>query len=335
MSFVSTTLERASKWEEICFPVRSVPLTDLLPAGYELLATDRRTAVVAEGSPGRFQILALQGGDYSLIPNQLLREVVDDCIAEYTLDIHYSDRGEFSITVILPETVAVGEERLYKSLIINNSYSGKSPFTIQGTALLLQPDTKARISYHRRLCNNGLMGWADDFKSLADYDGWLQAGKPRKEKGLVLAKTTNEGVSSGLQAELSVRKGVSHKRLDLEWFQPYIRGIIERFLTQTDSVTAQLYGRLSQVPVPRQVQELIVETGIPKQLAKQALGLLSKEEKLLRVQPTLWLVYNAINYSLLNSRSSLTINDRYEWDEKVLHHLATMTIGDQKPKVLV
>jgi hypothetical protein len=40
----------------------------------------------------------------------------------------------------------------------------------------------------------------------------------------------------------------------------------------------------------------------------------------------LWLVYNAINYSLLNSRSSLTITDRYEWDEKALHHLAALTV---------
>jgi hypothetical protein len=320
MTFVSTSLERASKWDQICFPVRTLQLADLLPSGYELLATDRQTAVVGESDPNRFQVFALQGKDYSLIPNQVLRQVVDRCIGDYTLDIHYSDRGEFSITIILPEQVTVGEERLYKSLIINNSYSGKTPFTIQGATLQGQPESKSRVSFYRRICSNGLTGWADDFTSLEDYFGWLRAGKPRKGPAAVQARPSRQ------QEDLLLHKKVSHKRLDMEWFEQYLSCIIGRFLEQKSSVTAQLYARLSQVSPAQQVPGLIAEVGLPKQLAKQALERLRKEEKLLRSEPTLWLVYNAINYSLLNSRSSLTINDRYEWDEKALHHLASLTV---------
>jgi hypothetical protein len=326
MSFVSTSLERANKWDEICFSVKAVPLNELLPAGYRLLATDRQTAVVGEEGPGSFQIFALQGKQYSLIPNLLLRQIIDECIADYTLDIHYSDRGEFSITIILPEKVPVGQESLYKSLIINNSYSGKTPFTIQGTALQMQPDQKIRVSFYRRLCSNGLMGWADDFTSLAEYDHWLRVGKPNKAIASTTVRDLSRYSGNKVDYEGAIHKKVSHKSIDLEWLAGYLKGIIERFLNQTTSVTALLYGRLSQHAPHGQVHELIGETGIPKQLAKQALERLRKEEKLLKVQPSLWLVYNAINYSLLNSRSSLTINDRYEWDERVLHHLASLTI---------
>ncbi len=322
MTFVSTSLERADKWDQICFPVQTQPLSSLLPEGYELLATDRQTAVVGERGPGRFEVFALQGKDYSLIPNEVIRQVVDSCVEDYTLDIHYSDRGEFSIAIILPEQVSVGEERLSKSLIINNSYSGKTPFTLQGATLQGQPAGKARISFYRSVCSNGLTGWADDFTSLEEYLGWLQVGRPRRIREMPPAgRLSSSGEKDGLLA-----KKIPHKRLDMEWFGEYVSGIIRRFMTQESSVTAQVYGRLAQTAPVSQVPGLITEMGIPKQLARQAVERLRKEEKLLRTDSNLWLVYNAVNYSLLNSRSSLTITDRYEWDEKALHHLAALTV---------
>ena len=321
MTFVSTSLERASKWDQICFPVRTLPLTDLLPEGYELLATDRQMAVVGESDPGRFQVFALQGKDYSLIPNQLIRKVVDSCIEDYTLDIYYSDRGEFSITIILPEQVSVGEERLFKSLIINNSYSGKTPFTLQGATLQGQPESKARISFYRSVCSNGLTGWADDFTSLDEYLGWLRAGRPKRVRETAVAGP----LLASKDRDVLLAKKIPHKRLDMEWFGQYVSGIIGRFLVQESSVTAQVYSRLAKATPASQAPGLIAELGIPKQLARQALERLRKEDKLLRTESNLWLVYNAINYSLLNSRSSLTITDRYEWDEKALHHLAALT----------
>jgi hypothetical protein len=323
MTFVSTSLERASKWDEICFPVRTLPLTGLLPAGYELLATDRQTAVVGESGPGRFRVFALQGKDYSLIPNGVIRQVIDGCIEDYTLDIYYSDRGEFSITIILPEQVHVGEERLFKSLIINNSYSGKTPFTLQGATLQGQSAGKARVSFYRSVCSNGLTGWADDFASLEEYLGWLRAGRPKRVRETV---ATGAGpVAAGAPKDGLLAKKIPHKRLDMDWFGQYVSGIIRRFLAQQSSVTAQVYSRLAQATPADRAPGLIAEVGIPKQLARQAAERLRKEEKLLRTESNLWLVYNAINYSLLNSRSSLSITDRYEWDEKALHHLAALT----------
>jgi hypothetical protein len=312
MSIVSTSLERANQWDQICFPVHTLPLAQILPSNYELLASDRQTAIVGEGEPGSFQVFALQGKDYSLIPNKVLREVVDSCIPDYKLDIHYSDRGEFSIAIILPQPVRIGEEQVYKTLILNNSYTGKTPFTIQGTTLKDERTSKARISFYRQLCANSLMGWADDFSSLEQYQSWLGSGqRPIINNSLVNPTSV-------------VHKKISHKKLDLSWFEQYLKEVISSFLSQHTSVTAQVHSQLTQISPPKQVQELIVETGIPKQLAKIAMERLRKEEKMLKTEPTLWLVYNAINYSLLNSRSSLTIGDRYELDKKALHHLAAL-----------
>ena len=71
MSDRSTTLERSSQWEEICFPVSAVQLSTLLPKEYILLANDRRMAIVGETEKGRKHIYALQSEEYSLIPNSL------------------------------------------------------------------------------------------------------------------------------------------------------------------------------------------------------------------------------------------------------------------------
>lgn len=314
MTIVSTSLERVNQWEQICFPVHTLPLSQLLPARYELLATDRQTAIVGESDPGSFQVFALQGKDYSLIPNKILQEVVNSCITDYTLDIHFSERGEFSIAIILPQSVSIGQEKVYKSLILNNSYTGKTPFTIQGTTLKDEQGGKARVSFYRQLCANSLMGWADDFNSLEQYQYWLGSGQKQKTSNFDIDTTS------------VVHKKISHKKLDLSWFAHYLKEVINSFLSQTNSVTAQVHSLLTQVSPPKQVQELMVETGIPKQLAKIAMERLRKEEKLLQTEANLWLVYNAINYSLLNSRSSLTISDRYELDKKALHHLAALTL---------
>ncbi len=314
MTVVSTSLERANKWEQICFPVLTLPLAQLLPAQYELLATDRQTAIVGESEPGSFQVFALQGKDYSLIPNKVLQEVIDSCIADYSLNIHFSGRGEFSIAIILPQPVQIGQEQVYKTLILNNSYTGKTPFTIQGTTLKEDPGGKTRVSFYRQLCANSLMGWADDFSSLEQYQSWLGSGKRGKVSHFDMDTTSVEP------------KKISHKKLNLFSFEQYLKEVINSFLSQTSSVTAQVHNLLTQVSPPKQVQELIVETGIPKQVAKIAMERLRKEEKLLKTESSLWLVYNAINYSLLNSRSSLTISDRYELDKKALHHLAALAL---------
>jgi hypothetical protein len=325
MTFVSTDLEKVSGWDEICFPVQTVTLSSLLSEEYELLASDRQMAVVGETGIRHKSIFALQSKDYSLIPNQLIRSVIDECMQDYSLDIRYTTQGEFSITIILPDRVNMGSEQLYKSLIINNSYNGKTPFTIQGTSIRMRTEKSVRVSYYRKLCSNGLMGWVDDFMNMEDYLNWLAAGQPKKYTDSVQHRTTIEEKEFTDKDKL-LQKRVSHKGLKTEWFREYLTKELQNFLNQPSSLTAQVYKRLEDKPVSENIGQIIEDTQLPKMLARQAMDRLRKEEKILGVKPNLWLLYNAINYALFNSRSSLTINDRYKLDESTLHQLSTQTI---------
>jgi hypothetical protein len=244
---------------------------------------------------------------------------------EYSLDVRYTTQGEFSITIILPDKVSIGSEQLYKSIIINNSYNGKTPFTIQGTAIRMGKERSVRVSYYRRICSNGLMGWVDDFMSMENYLNWLLAGQPKKYRDS-LKQQVSIGENKYEEKDELFQKRFSHKGLKTEWFREYLTKELQNFLHQPSSLTAQVYKRLANNPVYEDIGPMITDTGLPKMLARQALERLRKEERLLRVKPNLWLVYNAINYALFNSRSSLTINDRYRLDESALHHLSTQTI---------
>jgi hypothetical protein len=325
MTFISTSLEQVHTWEDICFPVEAVQLTSLLPEGYELLASDRQTAIIGETRVGHKDIFALQSKEYSLIPNELIRSTIDDCLSDYSLDIRYTTQGEFSITIILPDKVSIGSEQLYKSIIINNSYNGKMPFTIQGTSIRLHDEKRVRISYYREICSNGLMGWVDDFMSMQDYLNWLAAGQPKKYKNSLQHQVTIENKQHQQKEEL-LQKRFSHKGLKIEWFKEFLINELQKFLNYPSSLTALVYQRLADCSFSKDTGLMITDTGIPKMLAKQAQDRLRKEEKLLGVKPNLWLVYNAVNYALFNSRSSLTINDRYRLDESALHYLTTQTI---------
>ena len=57
-----------------------------------------------------------------------------------------------------------------------------------------------------------------------------------------------------------------------------------------------------------------------------ALERLAHEETLLGAEANLWLAYNAANYALFNSKSSLAINDRYRQDELLFHRFAEMAM---------
>jgi len=41
-------VSRSDQWDAICFPVRTEPLQNLLPAGYYVDASDRQKVVIAE-----------------------------------------------------------------------------------------------------------------------------------------------------------------------------------------------------------------------------------------------------------------------------------------------
>jgi hypothetical protein len=219
----------------------------------------------------------------------------------------------------------MGSEQLYKSLIINNSYNGKMPFTIQGTSIRMHKENRVRISYYREICSNGLMGWVDDFMSMQDYLSWLAAGQPKKYKDSLPHQVSIEQ-KPYLQKEELLQKRFSHKGLKSEWLKELLTKELQNFLNQPSSLTTQVYNRLANNQVSENLGQIIEDTQLPKMLTRQALDRLRKEEKLLGVKPNLWLVYNAINYALFNSRSSLTINDRYKMDESALHHLSMQTI---------
>jgi hypothetical protein len=180
MSTQSTNLEKATSWDSICFPVQEEKLQELLPGSYKLLPSDRQRAIVGYMPDGTKHIFALQSDEYTLISNEFLHSVVDSVASDYNLDTRFTSRGDFCINIILPDIIKVGKERIYKNLIINNSYTGKSPFNIQGSSIESTNEEKVKVSYYRQICANGLMGWADEFMTYEEYFNWLANGQPKK-----------------------------------------------------------------------------------------------------------------------------------------------------------
>jgi hypothetical protein len=342
MSAQSILLDRASQWDTICFPVSVQPLADLLKDQYAV-PSDRATAVVGEITPGQPRIFALQSNEYTLIPNSLLREVADEQLPGHKLSATYNSRGEFCLSLIMPDQIneiATGaksqvHDRLFRSLIINNSYSGKAPFTLQGSAQWEKEQvgtfSKMRVSYFREVCTNGLMGWADDYYTLDEYLAWLAKGKPtthRKVKEIKpaeLVEVTERRIQR--EQEILVERKFQHKGLNLDIFKKHLEQAFQQFLRQSDSLTAKVYAQLSREAVlPADREKLFADTKLPKMLARAALERLEYEEQLLNTPANLWLAYNAANYALFNNRSSLTINDRFRQDEQLFHHFADLAL---------
>ncbi|MBT9394413.1 hypothetical protein KLP40_14675 [Hymenobacter sp. NST-14] len=338
----SVILDRSLLWDPICFPVERQPLSQLLPEDVKLLPSDRQTAIVGEMTPGQSSIFALQSKDYTLIPNALIRKVAESVFPDHQLDVRYTSRGDFSISLILPEEINITSQagdttvsdRLQKTMIINNSYHGKTPFTLQGTALAEHVESivssAMRVSYYRLVCQNGLMGWADDYMSLDDYLQWLANGKPKKYKDAKQVRehglTERRQVNQKRESEILVQKKFTHRALDLQWFEQYLTRTLRQFSGASSALTAQVYQRLAQVLISGREEEVLAEAGLPKMLARTALERLEKEERELQQPATLWLAYNALNYALFNSRSALNINDRYRADEAAFHQMATLSL---------
>jgi hypothetical protein len=343
MSQKSAILDRATQWDKICFPVESVPVATLLPEGYSLRASDRAQAIVGSIDDQK-HIFAFQSNDYSLIPNSLLRDVAETCLPNHRLDVRYNDRGEFNLNLILPDEINITsgtaskqvEDRLFKSIILNNSYSGKTPFSLQGTALkehrITETGQRMRVSYYREICTNGLMGWADDFMSLDEYLTWLLNGQPTKHKRVEKVKPAElvevSRTTTEREIEVLVKRQFHHKGLDLELFKKQLCQIFHTFSNQTHGLavapTVEVFQKLAKVPAPEQLATILTETGLPKALARDAMERMAFEEKQLASGANLWLAYNAVNYALFNSQTSLSINDRFKLDEAAFHKMAEL-----------
>jgi hypothetical protein len=320
MTYISAQPELSTAWEDICFPVEPLLLSDLLP-DYDIIATDRQKLIVGQLAGGRKTLFGIQSADYTIIPNKAIREVVDELIPDYQLLIKHTNTGEFSISIILPASLSVGTEQLQRSLTITNSYNGKTPFSIQGQPLtaLLDPSTHLGSSVYRNVCQNGLLGWADSFTDLATYQTWLGhwAKGPQKTPN---HRTTL--VQTRPQRSAPDIRNLHQSTLTIPLFQQQLHELLLDHLTTGTTLTATVYDHFLQTNMAGIHENVLQKLPVPVQLIKQARERLRLEERLLNSPPSCWLLYNAVNYALFTARSSLTLNDRYRLDERVFHHLA-------------
>lgn len=320
MTYISAQPQLTDSWDEICYSIEPVWLSDLLP-DYDIIATDRQQLIVGQLPGGRKTLFGIQSADYTIIPNQAIRDVVDEVIPDYQLLIKYTTTGEFSINIILPTSLSVGSELLQRSLIITNSYNGKTPFSIQGQSLtaLLDPATHLGSSLYRNVCQNGLLGWADPFIDLANYKTWLKRGAKGEPKAPV-TKTKMTARSQRIAPDI---RQLHHSTLTVAVFQQHLRDLLRDHLATPPTLTTTIYDQFQQATTTTTDNENLLRTlPVPVQLTKQARERLRLEERLLDTPTSYWLLYNAVNYALFTGRSSLTLNDRYRLDERVFHHLA-------------
>lgn len=72
-------------------PVKTVPLEELLPENYDVIATDRQRAIVGRKTDVSNQVFAIRSKSYSLIPYSLIKSVADECLGiDYELNVRYS-----------------------------------------------------------------------------------------------------------------------------------------------------------------------------------------------------------------------------------------------------
>lgn len=325
MTYISAQPQRTTSWDDICYPVNPVWLADLLPE-YDIMATDRQQLVVGQLNGGRRTIFGIQSADYSIIPNAAIRDVVNDLMDDYKLQINHTTTGEFSISIILPQELSIGGEKLHKSLILTNSYNGKTPFSVQGQTLASTSDdgNLPGSSMFRTVCKNGLVGWADPFVKVSVYQQWLKQWSQGKEKTRTIKNTKSK--TSTTQSGSEIRK-IHHGKLTIEVFQQRLREMLAYHITAKPTLTADIYEHFHHTTLKKADEGLLKALPIPVQLAKQAQERLRLEERILNTDPSYWLMYNAVNYALFTARSSLTLNDRYKLDERVFHHIAARSFA--------
>ena len=314
---------QTKEWTDICFPVQPVWLADLLP-DYDIMATDRQQLVVGQSPGGRKTVYGIQSADYTIIPNETIREVVEELITDYDLQINHTTTGEFGICIILPQEATIGPEKLQRSLILTNSYHGKTPFSIQGqtfTSLLDDTPRNLNSSLHRGICQNALLGWADPFTDIQAYQRWLTTLPASGTKRSATGKSKTSKGSGRSETAQAVRK-IHHSRITLDVFREHLRQFLLEHLTIRHTLTHRVYEHWQQTGLSAPELELLRSLPIPVQLAKQARERLWLEERQLQTRASYWLLYNAVNYALFTARSSLTLNDRYRLDERVFHQLA-------------
>jgi hypothetical protein len=337
-------------WDQIAYPVQLQAFETLL-GGYTSVARDRQQFIV--GCPPdqpKPVIFGLQGNKYALFENRLIRQVANSVLGQYDLKAAYTQQGEFSLTLSLPtqrfdvlspthkgRQPSVTPDTLEKALIITNSYTGKSPFTIQGNVLSTSRSVtineiapRMRVSYYRLVCGNGLMGWADEFFTLDEYADWLAQGQPTRLTNVRETKTffepahneTIEHMEQDSETVLPFSR-IRHSGFTEESFQRTLTGLMQEFVGAQDSLSRQLYTRLAEHAIrPNRAATYLRKVKIPRKLVQQAIDRMQLETNQLGVKPNLWLLYNGLNHSLFQQPTSLSINQRYDVDGSLFHSLA-------------
>lgn len=342
-------------WDQIAYPVQLQAFETLL-GGYTSVARDRQQFIV--GRPPdqpKPVIFGLQGNRYSLFENRLIRQVASSVLGQYDLKAAYTQQGEFSLTLSLPtqrfdvlsptrkgHKPATTPDTLEKALIITNSYTGKSPFTIQGKVLSTSRSMttneiapRMRVSHYRLVCDNGLMGWADEFFNLDEYADWLAQGgtdsrQPTRLTNVQESKTffeparteTTEHVERETETILPFSR-IRHSGFTEESFKNTLTGLMQEFIGAQDSLSRQLYTRLAEHAIrPHRAANYLKKAKMPRKLVQQAIDRMQVETNLLGVKPNLWLLYNGLNHSLFHQPTSLSINQRYDLDGSLFHCLS-------------
>jgi hypothetical protein len=223
----------------------------------------------------------------------------------------------------MPDALVIGKtgnDTIRKQLTFTNSYNGKTPFTIQGHEMRGIKSAVMRVSYYRQICSNGMMGWADEFISLDDYLRWLTNGMPANVK----VKRFEERFEQ--KEEEQFFRIFSHKGINLDKFQQFLVGLVINFSQiKKESSTSQVYNLMTDLQLTdlEEATEIVRKVGIPKKLIVAALERMELEQGMLQSPSNVWLLYNAVNHSLFNQSTSMSVQDRFYADERVFHGLLT------------
>lgn len=324
-------LHTTTDWETICFPVRSVPVEQVIKNPYQMIPSDRQRMIIGSlprtaDKPGQEAIFAVQSAGYSLVPNATLRDAVTRVLGpEQPVHIRYNRLGEYAINILLPDETTIGpNDIIQRQLTFTNSYTGKSQFTIQGKEMKQVRQQKIRIAFHRQICLNGMMGWADEFYSLDEYLNWLLTGKQSDQvrvKGLEWVTEEEETLSN-------FQHLFTHRDIDLDDFQAFLAAFLRDFTSyarRCESPTLNVFQSLQNCSIinREEAAQVVRKAGIPKTLVTAALERMEHEERLLDSLPNAWLLYNGVNHALFNGDTGLSMSARYQHDERAFHAISS------------
>ncbi|WP_375448330.1 hypothetical protein [uncultured Fibrella sp.] len=80
-------------WETICFPVKSVPVSQIINEPYRMIPPDRQRLIIGSlpatgNKTSQEAIFAVQSAGYSLVPNATLRDAVTQVLGYFDRIVH-------------------------------------------------------------------------------------------------------------------------------------------------------------------------------------------------------------------------------------------------------